>query len=73
MKRWDYTVSEDVEAPDIDIFLRELIQVCRNHNMSITHEDVHGAFIIYRGFDENSADALLAAHIGASGVDPRSP
>ena len=45
MKRWDYTASEDVEAPDVDAFLKDLIKVCRNHNMSITHENVHGDFI----------------------------
>lgn len=44
MKRW--SDAEQKEIPEIDAFLAEIDAVCRRHNLSISHEDHHGAFEI---------------------------
>ena len=38
---------------EIDSFLNEIEQVCRKHGLSISHEDVHGAFVIQKLSEEN--------------------
>lgn len=42
-----------VEVPEIDVFLAEIAEVCKKHDMSIGHEDGHGAFIIGRLADHD--------------------
>jgi hypothetical protein len=37
----DYNKSDKQKA-----FLLEIIEVCKKHNLSIGHEDGHGAFLI---------------------------
>lgn len=44
-------------------FLREIEQVCRKHNLSISHEDCHGAFLI-EPFDEGTMVWLRVAQYG---------
>ncbi len=63
--RWSTTYSQDVENPDIDSFLAEIIEVYRRHNLSISHEDGEGAFIVTR-YNEGNVDWLLNAQDGVS-------
>jgi hypothetical protein len=44
----------------VDAFLAEVIEVCRKHGMSISHEDGWGAFQV-RNFSESDADWLKEA------------
>ncbi|NBW22529.1 MAG: hypothetical protein EBR82_82745 [Caulobacteraceae bacterium] len=44
----------------VDAFLAEVIEVCRKHGMSISHEDGWGAFEV-RNFNEPDADWLKEA------------
>ena len=46
----------------VEEFLQEIEEVCRKHNMSISHEDGHGAFIIEK-FDEFNIKWLKEAQI----------
>jgi len=50
-KRWDG--KEHTVMPNIDSFLDEIIQVCKKHNLSISHEDNQGAFIIEKENEGN--------------------
>ena len=47
--------NEDYEMmPDsIQKFLADIISVCREHGFSISHEDVHGSFVIEDYSDDN--------------------
>lgn len=63
-KRWHKTRREDVEDPKVEAFLAEVVEVCKRHGMSISHEDTQGAFIVGRRFgNERDDEDLLAAHI----------
>ena len=44
MKRWNG--KKNVENPKVDAFLDEVKEVCKKHKMSLSHEDLHGAFIV---------------------------
>ena len=46
MKRWNQYVNKDVELPEVDAFLEDLVAVCRKHKMYLSHEDGHGSFIV---------------------------
>lgn len=53
MKRWSTTARAEVEVPAIDVFLEEVIAVCRKHGFSLSHEDGHGGFKVERPSDRN--------------------
>ena len=42
-------------------FLSEIIDVCKKHNKSISHEDGYGAFII-EGYDDFNIEWLREAY-----------
>jgi hypothetical protein len=45
-----------------EAFLKDLIEVCKKHNLSISHEDSHGGFLVRHGYDEKHyGEWLLAA------------
>lgn len=47
MKSWSIIESEEIETPEEVInFLNEIDNICKKYNLSISHEDGHGAFII---------------------------
>lgn len=51
---WDYQTAERIECPvEMVAFLEDIKQVCLKHNMSISHEDGHGSFIIEEYSDDN--------------------
>jgi hypothetical protein len=43
-RRWNG--REHVENLKVDNFIADILSVYRKHNMSISHEDEHGAFVI---------------------------
>ena len=45
-ERWNHKISEFMKNEKIDDFLSDIHDVCKKHNMSISHEDGHGGFII---------------------------
>ena len=48
MKTLDLNKSEEMKE-----FIDEIIKVMKKHNLSISHEDSHGAFIIEKYDDYN--------------------
>ena len=60
MKRWNTRDNRNEESPKIDAFLEEVIEVCRKHGMSISHEDGHGSFLVVP-FSDGDADCLMHA------------
>jgi len=58
MKRWNG--HDHVENKRIDDFLNEVIVVCKNHGLSISHEDGHGAFVIC-DYDDSDSRWLMDA------------
>lgn len=62
MKRYDAIQQTEVERPDVDAFLNEIVVVCHNHGMSLSHEDSHGAFEV-EAYDQVNIAWLLDAHI----------
>ncbi len=61
MERFNNKTGEDEEIPKVDVFINEIIDICKKHGYSIAHEDCHGAFLIH-GFDQETADWLKHAH-----------
>lgn len=45
----------------VDLFLKEISEVCKKHGLSISHEDEYGAFLIVP-FKESYLEWLLNAH-----------
>ena len=61
MKRWSIALGRDVENRSIDAFLKDIEDVCKWHEMTISHEDFHGAFII-DPYSQDNIDWLFNAH-----------
>lgn len=60
--RWNGRLSKFMPSdPAVDAFLDEIIQVCQKHNMSIGHEDSHGAFEVC-DYEEGMTEWLCNAH-----------
>ncbi|WP_143322932.1 hypothetical protein [Clostridium sp. HBUAS56010] len=58
---WDNIKDEFVDIPkDMESFINEIELVCKKHNLSISHEDGHGSFIIER-YDQKNIDWLKDA------------
>ena len=53
MKRRDINKKEYLENKRADKFLNDIKEVCKKHNMSISHEDFQGGFIITSYNDSN--------------------
>jgi hypothetical protein len=63
MERWIKSrglYGESGENKKIDEFLADVIEVCKKHGLSISHEDGHGSFNIVK-YDENTVDWLMDA------------
>ena len=54
--------SRNLNSPEYD-FLLKLIDVCRESNMSLGHEDSQGSFLVHPGFDFDNAVWLLSARV----------
>lgn len=61
MARWMTRRKENGDTPAIDLFIEEIIAVCKKHGMSISHEDGHGAFVIENEDNERNFDWLRDA------------
>lgn len=61
MDRWNGKRSANIESPDIDHFLDELRALCKKHNISIGHEDGHGAFEFYE-YSDRDMDWMQNGH-----------
>ena len=46
MKRWNTKHNKNLKNEDIDDFLEDIVEVCKRHKLTISHEDAHGAFKI---------------------------
>jgi len=57
---WRSDLRREAPTPKTDAFLKEVIAVCRKHEMSISHEDGEGAFIV-GPFDKGNIEWLEAA------------
>lgn len=60
MKRWDAINRQDIENEKVDAFLLEVIEVCKKHGLSISHEDNHGGFEVEL-FDPANIEWLMDA------------
>lgn len=52
-ERWNKQKGEFLKNEKIDRFIEEINNVCVKHNLSISHEDNHGVFIIEEYSDHN--------------------
>ncbi|MGG2091283.1 hypothetical protein AB1283_00770 [Bacillus sp. S13(2024)] len=51
---WDEKLSDHIETPiEMINFFNDIEEVCKKHNMSISHEDYHGGFIIEEYNEKN--------------------
>jgi hypothetical protein len=62
IKRFNTITKIREENIQVDLFIDEILEVYKKHNMSISHEDKFGAFIIEKNFDDN-CKWLEYAHI----------
>lgn len=61
MKTYDLNKSEEIEQPkEMKEFIDEIIKVMKKYNLSISHEDGQGAFIIEK-YDKNNIKWLKDA------------
>ncbi len=60
MKRWNLKLRKNIENPSIDAFLQDISKVCEQHHMSISHEDIHGAFIV-EDYSQDNIEWLMNA------------
>ena len=42
---------EEPSKKDAEKFIDEILEICKKHNISISHEDCHGAFMLLK-FDQ---------------------
>ena len=61
MRVWDRTIGEMCEMPEVMMsFLEDIKLVCRKYNLSISHEDYNGVFLIEK-YSEENIDWLFGA------------
>jgi len=65
MKRYRRGKSGSIENKEVDAFLREIVEVCKEHGFSLSHEDTHGAFVVEK-HEEGNIRGLMDAMIGES-------
>ncbi len=61
MARWNSKLKKKVTNPLIDTFLLEVIELGKKHQLSISHEDNHGAFKIV-SYNKKMEKWLWVAH-----------
>ena len=63
MITWDLKTNDFTEIPQKQIdFLNDIKMICEKHNLSISHEDENGGFIIEK-FSKKNIDWLFDASI----------
>lgn len=64
---WDIFAGEHIKMPErMKNFIEEIDLVCKKYNLSISHEDEHGRFII-EDYYESNIEWLCAAYKGYKG------
>lgn len=48
MRRWNQKLKKRTVNPLVDVFISDIIKVCKKHKLSLSHEDLYGAFVIER-------------------------
>ncbi len=61
MERWDIMNNCDTDNPLIDAFLGDIHALCMKYNLSLSHEDGHGAFIV-ESYSKHNIIWLSNAH-----------
>lgn len=54
MLRYSNLAHTRIENPKINAFLHDVIRVCENHGLSLSHEDKHGAFEVVKFSTDNN-------------------
>lgn len=63
MKTWNCKTNKFIEIPEKQVkFMEEIEEICKKYDLSISHEDGHGAFEI-DSFNQDNIEWLKAAHI----------
>lgn len=61
MKTWDKIKRERINTPKkMKLFFKEIEEVCLKYNLSISHEDSHGGFIVEE-YNQYNIDWLSCA------------
>jgi len=63
MKRWLIDENKYIESAKIDEFVKEIDKLSKKFNLSISHEDGHGAFIVEE-YKEDNIEWLNSCNIG---------
>jgi hypothetical protein len=61
-ERWSmFTNTFAKENKEIDLFIQEILALCKKHGFSIAHEDTHGSFVIekYNDYDSEWFEAAM--------------
>lgn len=54
METWDYQSYEAIQTPErMILFFQEIENICKKYDLSISHEDTHGAFVIEKYKEAN--------------------
>jgi len=63
-ERWDDHRDKDVKtSKEVEAFLKDIMETCIKHNISICHEDENGAFRLIN-YDSQYMEWFLDAHDG---------
>ncbi len=63
MKTWNCKTNKFIEIPENQVrFMEEIESICKKYDLSISHEDAHGAFKIDK-FSQDNIDWLKDAHV----------
>lgn len=58
---WDSPKGKFIKTPkEMEDFFKDIEKLCRDYNLSISHEDGHGSFIIER-YDDFNIEWLKSA------------
>ena len=59
MKVWDYKLEKRIEMPEeMFLFLKDIEKVCKKYNLSLSHEDSIGLFVV-TNYDERNIKWLF--------------
>jgi hypothetical protein len=65
MKRWVHELSIDAQIGAVELFMTELTSLCKQHGLSLSHEDGQGAFIV-DVYSESNISWINAAGVSKS-------
>jgi hypothetical protein len=64
------TKYRDDRDPKVIAMLKEIVEVCKKHGMSLGHEDAHGGFLVEPWDDYNEKWLLDAGQVEVREEDP---